>query len=159
MIANTTQQTVLNAIETNKHLEGALLPVLHDIQNKIGHIPSEYVVDIADALNLSRAEVHGVITFYHSFKTTAQGKHVIEVCRAESCQAKDGRSIEAMIKTKLGIDYNQTTDDGAITLEAVYCLGNCGCSPTIKIDSQIYGRVTVDRVADLIDDLTAEPHS
>jgi len=158
MIANTKQQVVLNAIEENKHLEGPLLPILHLIQHNLGYIPSEHVSDIAEALNLSRAEVHGVITFYHSFKTTPNGKHVIEVCRAESCQAKDGRAIEAAVKAKLGVDFGETTEDGQITLEPVYCLGNCGCSPAVKIDSQLYGRVTGQNVSDLIDSLKAEPH-
>lgn len=158
MIANTTQQAVLSAIEANKHLEGPLLPILHDIQNSLGYVPSEHVVDIAEALNLSRAEVHGVITFYHSFKTKAHGQHVIEVCRAESCQAKGGRLIEAAVKAKLGIDFEQTTSDGQITLEPVYCLGNCGCSPAIKIDSNVYGRVSEESVVDLIDSLNSEQH-
>ena len=158
MIANTKQQAVLLAIDENKHLEGALLPILHRIQHDLGHIPSEHVIDIAEALNLSRAEVHGVITFYHSFKTEPQGKHVIEVCRAESCQAKGGRAIEAAVKARLGIDFDQTTDDGEITLEPVYCLGNCACSPAVKIDSQLYGRVTQESVVDLIDSLKAEQH-
>ncbi len=158
MIANTKQQAVLSAIEANKHLEGPLLPILHQIQNDLGFVPSEHVTDIAQALNLSRAEVHGVITFYHSFKTTAHGKHVVEVCRAESCQAKGGRALEAAIKAKLGIDFESTTEDGSITLEPVYCLGNCGCSPAIKIDSNIYGRVTEESAFDLIDSLNAEQH-
>jgi len=158
MIANTKQQAVLSAIEENKHLEGPLLPILHRIQSNLGHIPSEHVSDIAEALNLSRAEVHGVITFYHSFKTEAHGKHVIEVCRAESCQAKGGRAIEAAVKAKLGVDFEETTEDGEVTLEPVYCLGNCGCSPAIKIDSQVYGRVTEESVSDLIDSLKAEQH-
>jgi len=158
MIANTKQQAVLLAIDENKHLEGALLPILHRIQHDLGHIPSEHVIDIAEGLNLSRAEVHGVITFYHSFKTEPQGKHVIEVCRAESCQAKGGRAIEAAVKAKLGIDFDETTEDGEITLEPVYCLGNCACSPALKIDSQVYGRVTQESVSDLIDSLKAEQH-
>lgn len=158
MIANIKQQAVLSAIEENKHLEGPLLPILHRIQNDLGHIPSEHVSDIAEALNLSRAEVHGVITFYHSFKTKPHGKHVIEVCRAESCQAKGGRAIEAAVKAKLGVDFEETTDDGEITLEPVYCLGNCGCSPAVKIDAQVYGRVTEESVIDLIDSLNAEQH-
>ena len=164
MIANAKQHAVLNAIEQHKHLEGALLPILHSIQSNLGYIPSEHVKEIASALNLSRAEVHGVITFYHSFKTEPLGKHVVEVCRAESCQAKGGRAIEAAVTAKLGIDFEQTTQDGKISLEPVYCLGNCGCSPAIKIDAQIYGRVTEESAAQLIDelstvdDLKAEQH-
>lgn len=158
MIANTKHQTVLTAIEANQHLEGAMLPILHQIQHDLGHIPSEHVIDIAQALNVSRAEVHGVISFYHSFTTSPKGRHVIEVCRAESCQAKGGRAIEAAVKAKLGVDFEQTTDDGEVTLEPVYCLGNCGCSPAIKINSDVYGRVTADSVEELIDGLLAEQH-
>jgi formate dehydrogenase subunit gamma len=158
MIANLKHQTVLNAIESNQQLEGPLLPILHQIQHELGHIPSEHVIDIAQALNLSRAEVHGVISFYHSFTIAPHGKHVIEVCRAESCQAKGGRAIEAAVKKKLGIDFEQTTSDGEFTLEPVYCLGNCGCSPAIKIDSQLYGRVTSDSAEVLIDSLKSEQH-
>lgn len=158
MIANLKQQTVLSAIEANQHLEGSLLPILHQIQHDLGHIPNEHVIDIAQALNLSRAEVHGVISFYHTFTTARKGKHVIEVCRAESCQAKGGRAIEAAIKAKLGIDFEQTSNGGEFTLEPVYCLGNCGCSPAIKIDSQVYGRVTTDSAEALIDSLKKEQH-
>lgn len=158
MIANVKHQTVLGAIDANQHLEGPLLPILHQIQHKLGHIPSEYVKDIAHALNLSRAEVHGVISFYHTFTALPQGQHIIEVCRAESCQSKGGRQVEAAVKAKLGIDFEQTTDDGKFTLEPVYCLGNCGCSPTIKIDSNVYGRVSIKSVEALIDSLKMEKH-
>lgn len=158
MIANLKHQMVLGAIEANQHLEGPLLPILHQIQHDLGHIPSEHVTDIAQALNLSRAEVHGVISFYHTFTTAPQGKHVIEVCRAESCQAKGGRGVEAAVKAKLGIDFEQTTDDGEFTLEPVFCLGNCGCSPAIKINSQVYGRVTTESAEALIDSLQTEKH-
>lgn len=158
MIANLKHQAVLSAIDANQHLEGSLLPILHHIQHELGHIPNEHVSDIAQALNVSRADVHGVISFYHSFTTTPKGKHVIEVCRAESCQAKGGRAIEAAVKAKLGIDFEHTSDDGEFTLEPVYCLGNCGCSPAIKIDSQVYGRVTTDIAEALIEGLKKEQH-
>jgi len=158
MIASTKHQAVLTAIEANQHREGALLPILHQIQHELGHIPSEHVIDIAQAMNVSRAEVHGVISFYHSFTTAPKGKNVIEVCRAESCQAKGGRAIETAVKAKLGIDFEQTTSDGEVTLEPVYCLGNCGCSPAVKINANLYGRVTIDIVEDLIDGVLAEQH-
>ena len=145
--------TVLDAIAANKHLQGPLLPILHDIQNSLGHIPSEHVIDIAEALNLSRAEVHGVISFYHSFTTSPHGKTVVEVCRAESCQAKGGRLVEAAVKEKLGVDYKQTTEDGEFTLEDVYCLGNCACSPSIRVGADIYGRVTPQSAQQLIENL------
>jgi formate dehydrogenase subunit gamma len=141
------------AIDANHHLEGALLPILHQVQNNLGHIPADQVGVIAKALNLSRAEVHGVISFYHSFTTSPHGTNVIEVCRAESCQAMGGREIEATVKSALGVNFEETTECGEFTLEPVYCLGNCACSPTVKINSQIYGRVTSHSVASLIENL------
>jgi len=141
------------AIQSNISLEGALLPILHQIQNDLGYIPNQHVADIASALNLSRAEVHGVISFYHSFTTSPHGKHVIEICRAESCQAMGSEKIEAALKHKLGIDYQQTSDDGEFTLNAVYCLGNCACSPSIKINSQMHSRLTEESALELIAEL------
>ena len=159
MSNETNQNTVLAAIETNRDLDGALLPILHQIQKELGYVPEESVGDIAKGLNLSRAEVHGVISFYHSFTSTPRGRHVIEICRAESCQAVGGREIESAVKNTLGIEFEETTEDGEISLEPVYCLGNCGCSPAVKIDSQLYGRVTSESVAALISDLRANAKS
>lgn len=152
----TNQNIVTAAIDQNKHLSGALLPILHQIQNDLGFIPKDHVGDIATALNLSRAEVHGVISFYHTFTHSADGKHVIEVCRAESCQAMGGRELESAIKKQLGIDYEQTTSDGKFTLKAVYCFGNCACSPSIKIDSQLHGRLTNEQAIAKIEKLRTD---
>lgn len=149
----TEQNIVTTAIDENIDLDGALLPILHHIQKSLGFIPDENVSDIATALNLSRAEVHGVISFYHSFTNSPDGKHVIEICRAESCQAMGGRELEAAIKAQLGIDYEQTTSDGEFTLKPVYCFGNCACSPSIKIDSQLHGRLTSEQATTKIEKL------
>lgn len=143
------------ALNEHGHRAGPLLPILHQVQEQLRHIPSEAVGMIAKALNLSRAEVHGVVTFYHTFTSEPQGQHVIEVCRAESCQAMGGRAIEAHVKKALGIDYGQTTADGRITLEPVYCLGNCACSPSIRIGADIHGRVTTAKVDQLVDELAS----
>jgi len=132
---------------------GALLPILHAIQDECGYLPPESVPEIAQALNISRAEVHGVISFYHYFKTKPTGRHIVQVCRAESCQSMGGRDLESHVKTTLNIDYHQTTDDGAITLEPVYCLGNCAASPALRIDSTIYAGVTPKAFDGLINDL------
>jgi formate dehydrogenase subunit gamma len=105
-------------------------------------IPADSVPQIAKALNLSRAEVHGVISFYHYFRDTPPGKHTIHLCRAESCQAMGGKQLENHVKTRLGIDFHETTADGQFSLEPVYCLGNCACSPAMQIDDEIYGRVS-----------------
>lgn len=124
---------------------GAMLPILHGIQAKIGWVPDEVVPLIADALNVSRAEVQGVLDFYHDFRREPPGRHVVQICRAESCQAMGGRILELHARAALDIDFHQTTKDGAITLEPVYCLGNCACSPAIRVDGEIHGRV--DRAA------------
>lgn len=123
---------------------GALLPILHGIQDQLGYIPAETVPAIADALNLSRAEVHGVISFYHYFRDTPPGKTTIQLCRAESCQAMGAKSLENHVKSRLGIDYHETTVDGAFSLEPVYCLGLCACSPSMQVGKDVYGRVSAD---------------
>jgi len=137
-------------------MPGALLPILHEIQNTHGYIPDGSVEIIAEGLNLSRAEVHGVISFYHHFRTKAPGKYVVEVCCAESCQAMGSRALEAHAKSKLGIDFHQTTPDQQITLEPVYCLGNCACSPAMRIGKQVFGRVDTERFDEVVDELYTE---
>ncbi len=132
---------------------GALLPVLHAIQNALGYIPAEATPLIAKGLNLSRAEVHGVISFYSHFRTTPPGKHILQICRAESCQAMGSAALEQHAKAVLGIDYHQTTADGAITLEPVYCLGNCACSPSIRIGDEVQGRLDNAQLDELLTDL------
>ncbi|WP_020395774.1 formate dehydrogenase subunit gamma [Thiolinea disciformis] len=139
----------------DRHCEqaGALLPLLHAIQAEFSYIPEQAIPLIAQGLNLSRAEVHGVISFYHHFRTTPAGKHSLQICRAESCQAMGSRELEAHAKASLGIDYHQTTTDGAITLEPVYCLGNCACSPSVRVDDEIQGRMDAAQLDALIAEL------
>ena len=130
-------------IDERRDLPGALLPVLHGIQDALGYVPDDAVALIAHELNLSRAEVHGVISFYHHFRTHQPGRHTVSICRAEACQALGARALEAHAKKTLGVDFHETTADGAITLEAVYCLGNCGCGPSVLIDAdELHARVT-----------------
>jgi len=136
------QETVQSVITTLKDKPGALLPILHGIQDALGYIPAESVPAIAQGLHLSRAEVHGVISFYHYFRDTPPGKQTIHICRAESCQAMGGKQLEQHVKDQLGIDYHETTADGQFSLEPVYCLGNCACSPAIQIGDDIYGKVS-----------------
>lgn len=151
-----TQQVINNTIAILKDQPGALLPILHGLQDALGYIPSDTVPEIAKALNLSRAEVHGVISFYHYFRDTPPGKHTIHLCRAESCQAMGSKALENHVKTALGIDYHETTGDGKFSLEPVYCLGNCACSPAIQIDKDtIYGRVSCESFDAIIDELGA----
>ena len=139
-------------INEYQHLPGALMPLLHAIQDDIGYVPESFYSQIAKALSLSVAEVHGVVTFYHHFRTHKPGRHVMQICRAESCQSMGSEALEAHAKKCLNVDYHQTTSDEAITLEAVYCLGNCALSPAVMMDEEVYGRVST---ADL-DALIAE---
>ena len=133
------------AIAQHRDTPGPLLPILHAIQHRLRCIPPETVGTLAEALNLSRAEVHGVITFYPHFRTAPPGDHVIEVCRAESCQSRGGEAIAAHAEARLGCSFNATTDDGRYTLESVYCLGLCAQSPSMMIDGKPYARITPAR--------------
>jgi formate dehydrogenase subunit gamma len=135
---------------------GALLPVLHDLQHALGHIPPSAVPRIAAALDLSRAEVHGVITFFHDFRLEPGGRRRLAVCRAEACQSVGARALEAAAERLLGVGRGGTTADGAWTLDAVYCLGNCACGPSVRIDDEVHGRVDAERLAELIADCGRE---
>lgn len=130
---------------------GALLPILHGIQEALGYVPPDSVPLIAGELNLSRAEVHGVISFYHYFRDTPPGRQTIYLCRAEACQAMGSEALEAHAKQRLGIDYHETSADGAFSLEPVYCLGNCACSPSVMIDKEVHGRVSPERFDEIIE--------
>lgn len=134
---------------------GGLIPLLHAIQDDLGYIPQDCYPSIAKSLNLSVAEVHGVVSFYHHFRTQAPGKHILQLCRAESCQAMGCSELEQLVKTELGIDYHETTADGRISLEPVYCLGNCALSPNIMLDDEIHGRVSADALTELIHSVRA----
>ena len=129
---------------------GALLEILHGVQAELGYVPPEAVPVLAAELNLSRAEVHGVITFYHFFRQAAPGKHTVRVCQAESCQAMGAEKLTEHVKQALGVDFHETTADGRFTLEPVYCLGNCACSPAVMRDGDLFGRVSADRFDELL---------
>ena len=145
--------TVDRSLARLKHMPGGLLPVLHAIQEEVGYIPPESVPVIAEALNLSRAEVHGVISFYHDFRSEPVGRHVVHVCRAESCQALGGEALLAHACKRLGVDVHGTTADGAVTLEPIYCLGNCALSPAVMVDRHLYGRMSAQRLDVMLDGL------
>lgn len=148
------QQEALDAIlERLRDLPGALFPILHAVQGEFGYVPPASVPAIAKALNRSRAEIHGVISFYHHFRTHPAGKHVVQICRAEACQSMGAAKLEEHAKKVLGIDYHETTTDGAVTLEPVYCLGNCSCTPSIRVDDDVVGRVSPERFDEVIAEL------
>ncbi len=144
---------LLEIIDSHKALEGALLPILHAIQQRFTYIPDTAIPLIAQQLNLSRAEVHSVTRFYSFFRSTAPGKHTLQLCRAEACQARGSRALEQAIQQRLGIGFHQTTADRAISLEPVYCLGNCAASPSIRIGDTVYGGMTIERFERLLSTL------
>ena len=133
-----------------------LIQILHAFLERYGHIPKEAVSQLADELNLSRADVHGVVSFYHDFRTEPPGEHVVKICQAEACQAMGSRALTEHAEQALGIAMHQTTDDGKVTLEPVYCLGNCACSPAIMIDEKVYGRVDGDKLDRILADSGAQ---
>jgi formate dehydrogenase subunit gamma len=134
---------------------GALMLVLHAVNDRVGYIPPDAVPAIARGLNLSRAEVHGVVSFYHDFRTERPGRKVIRVCRAESCQAMGAVALAEHIQSRLGIKFGQTSADGDFTLEPVYCLGNCACSPAIVVGDDLYGRVSAERFDEIFSTVTS----
>jgi formate dehydrogenase subunit gamma len=144
------QRAVLEACAQLKSVAGALMPVLHAVQAALGYVPKDAVALIAQELNLSRAEVHGVVTFYHYFRTEPAGRHVVHLCRAEACQSVGAAALEAHAKRSLGIDFHQTTADGAVSLEPVYCLGNCSLGPSVMVDERLQGRVSPQRFDELM---------
>jgi len=133
---------VLAIVNAHKHQPGALMPILRGIQDDLGWVPPASIPLIASELNLSRAEVHGVVSFYHDFRHAPPGRNVVRLCRAESCQAMGAVGLADHARKRLGIDFNGTSADGAFSLEAVYCLGNCACSPAVVINGELLGRVT-----------------
>jgi len=145
------ERCVATAVARMKGEPGPLLEILHSVQNELGFVPPEAVPLIADALNLSRAEVHGVLSFYHHFRDRPAGQHTLKLCRAEACQSMKGDALAEFAKRRLQLDFGQTREDGKVTLEAVYCLGNCACAPSAMIDGQLRGRVDAQTLSDCAD--------
>jgi formate dehydrogenase subunit gamma len=150
MLTAATHQAIQNLVAAKKHLPGALLPILHDIQDAVGSVPEQAVADIAQQLNLSRAEVHGVLTFYHFFRHEPAGKQVVQICRAEACQSMGAEKLWAHACSRLKIQGG-TTADGATTLEPVYCLGLCSSSPAMVVDDKLHARVDADKFDRLVE--------
>ena len=148
------QQRAVTIVEQLKALPGALLPILHALQEEFGYVDPSVVPAIASALNISKADVHGTISFYHDFRHQPPGKHVLKMCRAEACQAMGCDAVIEHVEGRLGAKLGETTSDGNFTLDAVYCLGNCALSPSAMLDGKPYGRVTPEVADFLIDDAT-----
>ncbi|MDB5664370.1 formate dehydrogenase subunit gamma [Cypionkella sp.] len=137
-------------LRTHKGMEGSLLPILHAIQAEFGYVPQVALPIIAKDLSLSKAEVHGVMSFYHDFREYPAGRHVVKLCRAESCQAMGADRVAAHVQKTLGLDWHQTSKDGSITLEPIFCLGLCACGPAAIIDGKLVGRVDEARIDAII---------
>ena len=151
MQANAAQTAVVQDIlAAHSGMEGPLLPILHAVQAEFGHVPQDALPVIAQSLNLSRAEVHGVMSFYHDFREEPAGRHVVKLCRAEACQAMGADRVAAHAKGVLGVDWHGTTADGAVTLEPIFCLGLCACAPAAMVDGRIVGRVDETRLDALL---------
>jgi formate dehydrogenase subunit gamma len=148
------RDAVQSIILSLKDRPGALTLILRRVQDTLGWVPPACVPMIAKILNLSRAEVHGVVTFYHDFRHQPPGKNIIKVCRAESCQAMGAVALADHIKGRLDCDFGHTSADGAYTLDAVYCLGNCACSPAMMVNGKLFGRVTPKRFDEVIGQAT-----
>ena len=143
-------ETVRRIVADFKGRPGPLLEVLHAIQSSLGYVPEAVIPLVAEGLNLSRAEVHGVVSFYHYFRSTPPGAHTISLCRAEACQSMGADALAEYAKQRLGVDFHETTADGQFSLEPIYCLGNCACSPAAMIDGKLIGRLTPQRLDELV---------
>jgi formate dehydrogenase subunit gamma len=137
-------------IADKQSMPGALLPVLHALQEEFGYVDREAEPLIANMLNLTRAEVHGVLTFYHDFRQKPAGRHVFKLCRAESCQARGSEALAGRASARLGIAFGETTADGSVTLEAVYCLGLCSVSPSAMLDGKVVARLDEKKLEALL---------
>jgi formate dehydrogenase subunit gamma len=143
-------ETARALIEEQQSLPGALLPILHSLQDEFGYVDEEAVRLVARALNISQAEVHGTISFYHEFRHSVPGAHVLKICRAEACQSMGCDHLIRHVESSLGVKLGDTTPDGAVTVEQVFCLGLCAMSPAVMLDGEPYGRVSPDNVDFLI---------
>ena len=138
-------------IAAEAHRAGATLPILHAVQAAFGFVPDEVIPMIAEALNLSRAEIFGVVGFYHDFRRQPPGRSIVKLCRAEACQSMGADALAARAQDRLCVDWHGTTADGAVTLEPVYCLGFCATAPAALINGEPYGRLTPARLDAALD--------
>jgi formate dehydrogenase subunit gamma len=146
------EEVAMARIRELQSLPGAMLPILNALQEEFGYVDDAAVPLIAEALNLSRAEVVGVAYFYHDYRHAAPGKHVLKVCRAEACQSMGAEALAEYLQSRLGVAIGETTLDGSITLENVYCLGNCALSPAVMLDGDLYGRMSSEAADRLVHD-------
>lgn len=149
------QAVTREVLAAHRDEPGALLPILHDIQDRLGAVPPEVLPLIAEDLCLSRAEVHGVVSFYHDFRASPPGRVHLKLCQAEACQSMGSKALTDELQEKLGLQLGETRADGSLTLEAVYCLGNCACAPNAMLNGELHGRVDVEDLLDLVEEQEA----
>lgn len=154
MAANAVAQRTDEIVDGLCGLEGPLLPILHAVQQAFGYLPEEALPRIAEKLNISRAEVHGVASFYHDFRKAPAGRHVVKLCRAEACQAQGAEATAARARARLGVGFHETTK-GGVTLEPVFCLGLCACGPAAMVDGKLVGRLDAARLDDILTEMGA----
>lgn len=151
----TVAEVVTDTVAALEGQRGALLPILHAIQETLGCVPREAVPVLAERLNLSRADVHGVVTFYHDFRAEPAGRTTVKICRAEACQAVGSSRLVDHVRDRYGMELGETRSDGALTVDQVFCLGNCALGPTVQVGARLHGRVDAAKLTDLIDSAMA----
>lgn len=141
-------------LEAHNGIEGALLPILHDVQAAFGYVPPEALPQIAAHQNISRAEAYGVMTFYHDFREKPAGRHILKLCRAEACKSMGADALAAEVQERLGLDWHETTPDGRVTLEPIFCLGLCACAPAALVDGKVVGRLDAPKLAKILGEMS-----
>lgn len=146
------QDRLFEILSTHRGMEGPLLPILHAVQGAFGYIPEAALQIIAEDQNITRAEVHGVMSFYHDFRSQPAGHHIVKICRAEACQAVGATALSERAFEKLGVGWHETSQNGRVTLEPVYCLGLCACGPAAMVDGRVIGRVDAAKLDQILDE-------
>ncbi|MCW2650837.1 MAG: formate dehydrogenase subunit gamma [Mycobacterium sp.] len=150
-LGTTTEALVREIAADHRAQRGALLPILHAVQEALDCVPPEAIPVLAEELNLSRADVHGVVTFYHDFRAQPAGRTVVRVCRAEACQAVGAGRLVSYLQDRYGMSLGATSHDGSVTVEQVFCLGNCALGPAVQVNGELIGRVDEGRLSSIID--------
>ena len=143
-------------VAARAHEKGSAIPIMHDLMERFGYVDRAIIPVLAEALNLSRAEIHGTLTFYHDFRDHPPGRTTLKVCRAEACQSRGAVGMHDALRRKLGIDWHGTTSDGAITIEPVFCIGLCACAPAVLVDEEPVGNVRIETLDALIQDARSD---
>jgi formate dehydrogenase subunit gamma len=146
----TGEERIREIVAAHRALEGPAMPILHAVQEEFGHVPAFAIPLIAEALNVSRAEMYGVVTFYHDFREEPAGRHVLKLCQAEACQAAGGRAVTRHVEGRTGLALGETSADGRLTVEAIYCLGLCACAPSAMLDDRLVGRLDATKADRLL---------